>query len=359
MWPDRRLLDLFRIDHPIVLAPMARAMDAELAIAIAQAGGLGSLPAGMLNEQQMRAQVEKYRAATGKPLNLNFFAHKPPVPNNARAHAWRERLKPYYTEFGIDPAAPVPSSNRAPFDAALCSAVEDLKPEVVSFHYGLPEAALVERVKAAGCVVMSSATTVAEARWLEAQGCDAVIAQGIEAGGHRGMFLTDDLATQIGTFALVPQIADAVTVPVIATGGIGDARAIAAALTLGASAVQLGTAFLFCPESKITAPHRAALKTVRDDGSVLTNVISGRPARGLINRAIRELGPISDIAPEFPLAGGALAPLHAKAQAQGSGDFSGMWAGQAAALGRELPARELTLRLVQETQALMQRMTGG
>ncbi len=359
MWPDRRLLDLFRIDHPIVLAPMAGAMDAELAIAIAQAGGLGSLPAGMLNEQQMRAQVEKYRAATGKPLNLNFFAHKPPVPNNAREHAWRERLQPYYTEFGIDPAAPVPSSNRAPFDAALCSAVEDLKPEVVSFHYGLPEGALVKRVKAAGCVVMSSATTVAEARWLEAQGCDAVIAQGIEAGGHRGMFLTDDLATQIGTFALVPQIADAVTVPVIATGGIGDARAIAAALTLGASAVQLGTAFLFCPESKITAPHRAALKAVRDDGSVLTNVISGRPARGLINRAIRELGPISDIAPEFPLAGGALAPLHAKAQAQGSGDFSGMWAGQAAALGRELPARELTLRLVQETQALMRRMTGG
>jgi nitronate monooxygenase len=359
MWPDRRLLDLFRIDHPIVLAPMAGAMDAELAIAVAQAGGLGSLPAGMLNEQQMRAQVEKYRAATGKPLNLNFFAHKPPVPNNAREHAWRERLKPYYTEFGIDQAAGVPSSNRAPFDAAFCSAVEDLKPEVVSFHYGLPEAALVKRVKAAGCMVMSSATTVAEARWLEAQGCDAVIAQGVEAGGHRGMFLTDDLTTQIGTFALVPQIADAVTVPVIATGGIGDARAIAAALTLGAPAVQLGTAFLFCPESKITAPHRAALKTVRDDGTVLTNVISGRPARGLINRVIRELGPISDIVPEFPLAGGALAPLHAKAQAQGSGDFSGMWAGQAAALGRELPARELTLRLVQETQALMQRMAGG
>ena len=359
MWPDRRLLDLFKIEHPIVLAPMAGAMDAELAIAVAQAGGLGSLPVAMLNEQQMRVQLEKFRAATDKPVNLNFFAHKPPVLNNAREHAWRERLKPYYVEFGIDPAAPVPSSNRTPFDAALCAAVEELKPEVVSFHYGLPEAALVRRVKAAGSKVMSSATTVAEARWLEANGCDAVIAQGYEAGGHRGMFLTDNLATQIGTFALVPQIVDAVKLPVIATGGIGDARAIAAALALGAAAVQIGTAFLFCPESKISAPHRAALKAARDDGTVLTNVMTGRPARGIVNRVMRELGPISDVAPEFPLAAGALAPLHAKAQAQGSGDFSSMWAGQAAALGRELPARELTLRLVAETQALMRRMAGG
>ncbi|HEX5211202.1 MAG TPA: nitronate monooxygenase [Pseudolabrys sp.] len=358
MWPDRRLLDLLKIEHPIVQAPMAGAMDTELAIAVAQAGGLGSLPAGMLDAARLRAQVEKFRAATDRPVNLNFFAHKPPVPNNAREHAWREKLKSYYAEFGIDPAAPVPSSNRAPFDDALCAAVQDLKPEVVSFHYGLPAAALVERVKSAGCKVMSSATTVAEARWLEAHGCDVVIAQGVEAGGHRGMFLTEDLTTQIGTFALVPQIVDAVKVPVIASGGLGDARAIVAALALGAAAVQIGTAFLFCPESKITAPHRAALKTVGDDGTVVTNVISGRPARGLINRVIRELGPISDIVPEFPLAGGALAPLHAKAQAQGSGDFTGMWAGQAAALGRELPAARLTAILAEEAQALMRRMAG-
>ena len=358
MWPDRRLLDLFKIDHPIVLAPMAGAMDAELAIAVAQAGGLGSLPVAMLNEQQMRVQLEKFRAATDKPINLNFFAHKPPALNNAREHAWREKLKPYYVEFGIDPAAPVPSSNRTPFDASLCAAVEELKPEVVSFHYGLPEAALVRRVKAAGSKVMSSATTVAEARWLEENGCDAVIAQGYEAGGHRGMFLTDNLATQIGTFALVPQIVDAVKLPVIATGGIGDARAIAAALALGAAAVQIGTAFLFCPESKISAPHRAALKAARDDGTVLTNVMTGRPARGIVNRVMRELGPISDVAPEFPLAAGALAPLHAKAQAQGSGDFSSMWAGQAAALGREMPAGELTVTLAEEAQALMRRMAG-
>ncbi len=358
MWPDRRLLDLFKIDHPIVLAPMAGAMDAELAIAVAQAGGLGSLPVAMLNEQQMRVQLEKFRAATDKPINLNFFAHKPPALNNAREHAWREKLKPYYVEFGVDPAAPVPSSNRTPFDASLCAAVEELKPEVVSFHYGLPEAGLVRRVKAAGSKVMSSATTVAEARWLEENGCDAVIAQGYEAGGHRGMFLTDNLATQIGTFALVPQIVDAVKLPVIATGGIGDARAIAAALALGAAAVQIGTAFLFCPESKISAPHRAALKAARDDGTVLTNVMTGRPARGIVNRVMRELGPISDVAPEFPLAAGALAPLHAKAQAQGSGDFSSMWAGQVAALGREMPAGELTVTLAEEAQALMRRMAG-
>jgi nitronate monooxygenase len=356
MWPDRRLLDLFKVEHPIVLAPMAGAMDTELAIAVAQAGGLGSLPVALLNEQKMRAEMETFRAAAAKPVNLNFFVHNPPELNNAREHAWREQLEPYYRELGIDPAAPVPSSNRTPFDAALCAAVEDLKPEVVSFHYGLPEPALLKRVKATGCVVISSATTVAEARWLEANGCDAVIAQGYEAGGHRGMFLTDNLATQVGTFALVPQIADAVKLPVIAAGGIGDARAIAAAFALGAAGVQIGTAYLFCPESKILPPHRAALKAVRDDGTEMTNVMTGRPARGVINRVMRELGPISAIAPEFPLAAGALAPLHAKAQAQGSGDFSSMWAGQAAALGREVPAGELTARLVQEAQALMKRM---
>ena len=359
MWPDRRLLDLFKIDHPIVLAPMAGAVDAALVIAVAEAGGLGSLPVALFNEQQMREQMAKIRAATRKPVNLNFFCHTPPVPSNAREHAWREALQPYYVELGIDPAAPVPSSNRTPFDAAFCSAVEEIKPEVVSFHFGLPEASLLKRVKAAGCLVMSSATTVAEARWLETNGCDVVIAQGYEAGGHRGMFLSDNLATQVGTFALVPQIVDAVKVPVIATGGITDARGIAAALALGASAAQVGTAYMFCPESIIRPPHRAALAAAHDDGTVVTNLLTGKPARGFINRVMRELGPINDIAPEFPLAGGALAPLGAKALAQGSGDFSTMWAGQAAALGRELPARELTLRLVAETQALIRKMAGG
>ena len=359
MWPDRRLLELFGIEHPILLAPMAGAMDVALAAAVANAGGLGSLPAAMLDATKLREQVVAFReAAPGKPLNLNFFAHTPPVPNNAREHAWREALKPYYVEFGIDPNAPVPVSNRAPFDEAFCAVVEELQPAVVSFHYGLPEAALVARVKATGARIISSATTVAEAVWLDAHGCDAIIAQGYEAGGHRGMFLSDDLSNQIGTFALVPLIADAVKVPVIATGGIGDARGIVAALALGAAGVQIGTAYLHCPEAKVTPPHRTLLRSARGRDTAVTNVMTGRPARGFVNRVMRELGPISPLAPAFPLAGGALAPLGAKAQAQGSGDFSTMWAGQAAGLGRELPAAELTQALAQEAQALMRRMAG-
>ena len=358
MWPDRRLTELFKIEHPIVLAPMAGAIDAELAIEVCEAGGLGSLPVAMLNEPQMREQIAKVRSRTRKPLNVNFFCHKPPALDNAREARWRDRLRPYYRELGIDPAAAAPSSNRTPFDAALCAAVEELRPEVVSFHFGLPDAALLKRVKQAGCVVLSSATTADEARWLEQRGVDAVIAQGSEAGGHRGIFLGDDISTQVGTFALVPQVVDAVKVPVIAAGAIADARGIAAALALGAAGVQLGTAYLFCPEAKISAPHRAALKASRSDGTALTNLMTGRPARGIVNRVMRELGPIGDIAPAFPLAAAALAPLRAQAEAQGSGDFSPLWSGQAASLGREMPARELTAKLVRDTQALLARMAG-
>src|SRR5436190_20311664 len=294
MWPDRRILDLFRIEHPILLGPMASAVDDKLAIAVAQGGGLGAIPCAMLTAEQLREQLGKYRAATKAPVNVNFFCHTPPVPNNAREVRWRERLKPYYEEFGIDPAAPVPSSNRAPFDDAFCAVIEELKPEIVSFHFGLPPAPLYARVRRTDCLVISSATTVAEARWLESQGVDAVIAQGVEAGGHRGMFLTDNLAAQVGTFALVPQVVDAVKVPVIAAGAIADARGIVAAFALGASAVQIGTAYLRCPEAKTSAVHREALAAARDNDTALTNVITGRSARGIVNRLIREQGPIAE-----------------------------------------------------------------
>jgi nitronate monooxygenase len=278
------------------------------------------------------------------------------VPNNTREARWRDRLAPYYRELAVDPAAPIPSSNRTAFDAVMCDVVEETKPDVVSFHFGLPAEPLLGRLKAAGFPVMSSATTAAEARWLEERGVAAVIAQGYEAGGHRGMFLSDDLAAQVGTFALIPQVVDAVKVPVIAAGGVTDARGIAAAFALGAAGVQMGTAYLWSPEAKISAPHRAALRSGRDDGTAVTNLMTGRPARGFVNRVMRDIGPISDVAPEFPLAAGALAPLRAKAEAQGSGDFSPLWAGQAASLGRTLPAGELTRKLAADALARLREM---
>jgi len=356
MWPDNRLTTLFGIEHPIILAPMAGAMDAELAAEVSEAGGLGSLPCAMLTPAHLRDQFAKIRARTDKPVNVNFFCHTAPALNNARETRWRDRLKSYYEELGIDPSAPVPTSNRAPFDPTFCDVIEDLKPEVVSFHFGLPAADLLRRVKSVGCRVISSATTVAEAVWLERHGVDAVIAQGFEAGGHRGMFLADDISLQVGTIALVPQVADNVTVPVIAAGGIGDARGIAGAFALGASGVQIGTAYLHCPEAKISAPHRSAMRSARDDATAVTNLMTGRPARGFINRIMREIGPISDVAPEFPLAAGALAPLRMKAELEGSGDFSPMWSGQAAALGGEIAAGELTKKLAVEARRRLQRL---
>src|SRR5262245_6861098 len=359
MWPDRRLLDLLGIDIPIVQAPMAGAMDWELAAAVSEAGGLGSLPAGMLTPPQIREQMEKLRSHTAKPVNLNFFCHTPPDLNNAREAAWRDRLAPYYRELGIDPTAPVPSSQRTPFNAELCDLVVSLEPAVVSFHYGLPDAALIRRIKAMGAKILSSATTAAAARQLAAQGADAVIAQGNEAGGHRGMFLTDDLNSQIGSMALVPQIADAVDVPVIATGGIGDARGIAAAFALGAAGAQIGTGYLFCAEAKIAPPHRAALAAADQYNTAMTNVFSGRPARAIVNRLMREVGPLSELAPQFPLAAGAVVPLRAKAESAGSGDFSPMLSGQAASLGRALPAAELTRRLADEALMRMRQLAGA
>jgi nitronate monooxygenase len=358
MWPDRRITELFKTEFPIVLAPMAGVMDAELVIAAAQGGALGSLPCAMLSAEKAREQVNIIRQRVSAPVNMNFFCHRAVDADPAREAAWKQHLSSHYREHGLDPAAPVNAANRAPFDAAMCAVVEELKPEVVSFHFGLPEPALLARVKAAGCLVMASATIVREAIWLEENGADVIIAQGAEAGGHRGMFLTDDIAGQPGTFALVPQVVDAVKVPVIAAGGIADGRGIAAAFVLGAAGVQIGSAYLRCPESKVSAPARVALAQARDDSTVITNVMTGRPARGVVNRVMREVGPISPHAPAFPHAATALGPLKVAAEKLGKVDYTNLWAGQAVRMGRELPAAELTRALAGAALARLSQMAG-
>ena len=339
------MLNLFDIELPIIQAPMAGVQRSALAIAVTHAGGLGSLPCAMLSQDAMRKELRAITSATSKPYNLNFFVHQPPQPDQRREDAWRKLLAPYYAELGVDPASMVPGPGRLPFTDDVADVIEAYKPAVISFHFGLPSESLMKRVKSWGAKILSSATTVDEARWLEARGVDAVIAQGLEAGGHRGMFLTADLSTQIDTFTLVQQIVKAVRVPVIAAGGIVDASGVKAALQLGASAVQVGTAYLLCPEATTSAVHRAALKSDGAAHTALTNLFTGRPARGIVNRLMRELGPLNSAVPEFPLATSAIVPLRSKAESQGSGDFSPLWAGQRAAECLELSAAELTGRL--------------
>ena len=359
IWPNRDLLDLIGIELPIIQAPMAGANGAAMAIAVSEAGGLGSLPCAMLDAVKARAEIGVIRQQTAKPVNVNFFCHKPVAPNLDQEAAWRQLLATYYEELGLDGSTSAVNVNRTPFDEAMCEIVEDLKPEVVSFHFGLPARPLLTRVKAVGSRVLSSATTVDEARWLEDNGCDAIIAQGYEAGGHRGMFRTDDITAQVGTFALVPQVVDAVKVPVIAAGSIADGRGVAAAFALGAAGVQIGTAYLFSPESLISDLHRTALRAARDDGTALTNLFSGRPARSLTNRIMRDIGPMSDLAPAFPTAGGALAPLKAAAEARGANDFTSLWSGQAAGLCKEINSGDLTRRLAVDAARRLQELTSG
>ena len=339
------LSSLLGIEMPIIQAPMAGAQGSALAIAVCNAGGLGSLPCAMLSVDAMRAELAVIRAATRKPFNVNFFCHTPPTPNTDRQAAWRAALAPYYKEYGIDPETAPAGPERAPFTAEAARVLADFRPAVISFQFGLPETRLLDMAKGVGAKILSAATTVEEARWLEAHGVDAVIAQGLEAGGHRGNFLTGDMATQLGTYALVPQVVRAVKVPVIAAGGVADAHGVAAAIALGAAGVQVGTAYLLCSEASTSPVHRAALKSEAACRTTVTNVFSGRPARGIVNRATKELGPMSDLAPEFPLASVALAPLRAKAESQGRGDFSPLWCGQNVSGCREIGAGELTRSL--------------
>jgi len=328
---------------------MAGVQGSTLAVAVSEAGGLGSLPCAMLSLDAMRVALDAILAGTTRPFNVNFFCHTPPVPHLEREWAWRNALRPYYDELGIDVGSVPPVDARTPFSHEAADVLADIKPSVVSFHFGLPPADLLQRVRSWGAKILASATTVDEARWLEARGVDAIIAQGLEAGGHRGIFLSEDLTTQVGTFALVPQIVGAVRVPVVAAGGIADAAGVAAAMALGAAGAQIGTAYLLCPEATTSAVHRAALAGDAARHTALTNVFTGRPARGIVNRLVREIGPISGIAPQFPLAFAAVLPLRARAEALGTGDFSPLWAGQNASGCKEVPAAELTRELGQRS----------
>ena len=346
-----KLSRLLGIDLPIIQAPMAGVQGHALVAAVSNAGGLGSLPCAMFSLDAMRDELAKIKAHTSRPFNVNFFCHTPPAPDAGREAVWRAALSPFYKKYGIDSKSIPAGPGRAPFSAEAADLLSEFKPAVVSFHFGLPSAQLLARVRALGSKVLASATTVEEALWLEAHGVDAVIAQGLEAGGHRGIFLSDDLSTQVGTFALLPQIVRAVKLPVIAAGGIADAQGVAAAMALGAAGVQIGTAYLLCPEATTSAVHRAALKSEAARHTALTNLFTGRPARGIVNHLMKLLGPISSAAPAFPLATSAIAPLRARAESEGSGDFSPLWSGQNASGCKEVPAAQLTRELAAGLQS--------
>ena len=344
-WPDRSLMDLLKLDIPIIQAPMAGSDSVALARGVSSTGALGSLACALLSPGQVREAIRALREGMTRPFNLNFFCHPMEVPSPAATKEWKSFLRPHYERLGLDIERVTETRLRLPFNDEMCEVVEDVKPEVVSFHFGLPNRDLMVRLKKQGIKILSSATSVREAKWLESRGCDAVIAQGLEAGGHRGMFLETNIATQLGLFALLPQVRDAVSVPVIATGGISDPRGIVAALALGASGVQLGTAYLFCPEANVSPLYRRALEQAEDHETALTNLFSGRPARGIFNRYLQESGPMSDAAPAFPYAATLVAPLRTHSERAGSLDYMQLWSGQAARLAKSMPADQLTRTL--------------
>jgi nitronate monooxygenase len=338
----RRLL---AIELPIVQAPMAGVHDHVLSAAVCNAGGMGSLPCANYGPDAIERELEALHAKTSRPYQVNFFAHSVPLADHARESAWKERLHRYYDELGIDPGQAVDGGGRLPFSHEAADVLERFRPAAVSFHFGLPAEGLVARVRAMGSKILSTATTVEEARWLEARGVDAIVVQGSEAGGHRGMFLTEDVATQMPTADLLRGVLAAVRVPVIAAGGIADAEDVAWALRAGACAVQVGTAYLLSAEATTSPVHRAAIADRETRRTEITNIFTGRPARGIVNRLMRELGPLRSDVPAFPRAAAALAPLRAAAERIGRDDFSNMWAGEKAGRCRALPAAQITADL--------------
>ncbi len=315
------------VEIPMIQAPMAGVQDSQLALAVSRAGGLGSIPCGMLSKNDIVTEIERFKAASGKPFNLNFFCHQE-LPFDAERHAqWRQQLSGYFERFDIDESTFGNKASRLPFSNEIADAIAPYSPPVVSFHFGLPDKSLLAKVKGWGAKVLSSATTVEEAIWLERNGCDAVILQGLEAGGHRGMFLTADLSTQLPVFELLQAVSTRVSLPLIIAGGIATREDVGRAFELGASAVQIGTAFLLCDEAKTSALHRQALKSAKANHTEITNIFSGRPARGIVNGAMSGLGSVREDAPYFPYASIEMGPLRAAAEKRGSDEFTPLWSG--------------------------------
>jgi nitronate monooxygenase len=337
------LSEVLGIDIPIIQAPMAGVQNWRLAAAVSNAGALGSIPCGMLGNDQIVQEIEAFRAASNAHYNLNFFCHAMPAFDQAVQDRWLQRLAPYYREWHLDPPAEI-GALRRPFDEQIAEAIAAYKPPVLSFHFGLPEPSLVDAIKSWGGIILSSATTLDEGQWLQDNGADAVIAQGVEAGGHRAMFLTQDIATQSAMQPLLDGLLEKLSVPVIAAGGISNNAKVKSVLSSGAAAVQIGTSYLLCDEATSSQPHRIALQELGAE-TALTNVFSGRPARGICNRLMQELNGFCDDAPAFPYAAVALGPLRTAAEAAGSSDFTPLWAGIDRSGCREISAAALTRSL--------------
>ncbi|WP_375738319.1 NAD(P)H-dependent flavin oxidoreductase [Pseudomonas boanensis] len=347
-----RITDLLSIEHPIIQAPMVGVSTPKLAAAVSNAGGLGSIGIGASTPAQARILITETRALTARPFNVNLFCHRPAQADPCREAAWLEHLRPLFAEFDAEPPGAIREIYKSFLaDLEMLDVLLAERPAVVSFHFGLPEQGWIDALKRAGIRLLASATTLEEAEQVERAGVDAVVAQGIEAGGHRGVFEPEKGDAGIGTFALVRLVARHSRLPVIAAGGIMDGQGIAAALALGAEGAQLGTAFVSCPESSANAAYRQALKGERAAHTQITAAISGRPARGLVNRLFTDVGAAgAPTLPDYPITYDVAKALHAAASAKGCNDFAVQWAGQGASLAREMPAGELVKLLVKEMQ---------
>ena len=329
-------------DYPLIQAPMAGVQDSRLALAVAKAGAIGSIPCAMLSDEKLQSELVTLQHATDKPINLNFFCHPIPNPDPQIELKWRKLLSPYYDKYRIKQTDIKEGSSRIPFSSDIADLIEPFAPQLISFHFGLPDGDLLQRIKSWGTRIISSATTVAEAKWLESQGVDGVVAQGIEAGGHRGMFLREDLDDQLPTLELLQQILEEVHLPVIASGGIGDVTQIKECMSLGAAGVQVGTVYLCSREATTTKPHRKLLLSKPPCETAITNLFTGRPARGIVNKLMQDLGPLNEATPQFPLAANALVPLRKTTSVFGSTDFVPLWSGTNSGTCKVAAAKEIT-----------------